>query len=87
VIEDVVALEQSILADPNIGDLVRGTGGLRKVRVGSVQPAAANAVVFASTISICPTVRSRTWSPSSGSARRTTSPRVSAKRLLPWFAR
>ncbi len=34
VIDDMVALEQSILADPNVGDLVRGTGGLRKVRVG-----------------------------------------------------
>jgi hypothetical protein len=34
VIEDMVALEQSILADAHVGDLVRGTGGLRKVRVG-----------------------------------------------------
>ena len=34
VIEDMVALEQSILVDPQVGDLVRGTGGLRKVRIG-----------------------------------------------------
>lgn len=33
-IEDLVALEQSILADPHVGDLVRGTGGLRETRVG-----------------------------------------------------
>jgi len=32
--EDIVAMEQSILADPHVGDLVPGTGGLRKVRVG-----------------------------------------------------
>jgi hypothetical protein len=32
--DDVVALEQSILADPEAGDLVPGTGGLRKIRVG-----------------------------------------------------
>jgi hypothetical protein len=32
--DDMVALEQSILADPQAGDLVQGTGGLRKVRVG-----------------------------------------------------
>jgi hypothetical protein len=30
----MVALEQSILADPQAGDLVPGTGGLRKVRLG-----------------------------------------------------
>ena len=30
--DDMVALEQSILADPEVGDLVPGTGGLRKVR-------------------------------------------------------
>ncbi len=32
--DDLVALEQSILADPQAGDLVPGTGGLRKVRLG-----------------------------------------------------
>ncbi len=32
--EDLVALEQSILADPEAGDLVPGTGGLWKIRVG-----------------------------------------------------
>jgi len=32
--DDVVALEQSILADPLAGDLVPGTGGLRKIRLG-----------------------------------------------------
>ena len=32
--EDLVALEQSILADPQAGDLVPGTGGLRKIRLG-----------------------------------------------------
>ena len=32
--EDIIALEQSILADPEVGDLVSGTGGLRKVRLG-----------------------------------------------------
>lgn len=32
--DDMVALEQSILADPDAGDLVPGTGGLRKIRVG-----------------------------------------------------
>lgn len=31
--EDVSALEQAILADPEAGDLVPGTGGLRKLRV------------------------------------------------------
>jgi hypothetical protein len=30
----MVALEQSILADPQAGDLVPGTGGLRKIRLG-----------------------------------------------------
>jgi len=30
----MVALEQSILVDVHVGDLVRGTGGLRKVRLG-----------------------------------------------------
>ena len=34
VLEDMVALEQEILMDPEIGDLVPGTGGLRKVRLG-----------------------------------------------------
>jgi hypothetical protein len=33
VLEDLVALEQSILSDPAVGDLVPGTGGLRKVRL------------------------------------------------------
>ncbi len=32
--DDMVALEQSILADPQTGDLVPGTGGLRKIRLG-----------------------------------------------------
>ena len=32
--EDMRVLEQSILADPEVGDLVPGTGGMRKVRVG-----------------------------------------------------
>lgn len=32
--EDLVALERSILADPQAGDLVPGTGGLRKIRLG-----------------------------------------------------
>lgn len=32
--DDMVALEQSILADPQAGDLVPGTGGLRKIRLG-----------------------------------------------------
>jgi len=32
--DDMVALEQSIMADTQTGDLVRGTGGLRKIRVG-----------------------------------------------------
>jgi hypothetical protein len=32
--DDLVALEQGILADPEVGDLVPGTGGLRKVRLG-----------------------------------------------------
>ncbi len=30
----MVALEQSILADPQAGELVPGTGGLRKIRLG-----------------------------------------------------
>jgi len=30
--DDMVALEQRILADPEVGDVVPGTGGLRKVR-------------------------------------------------------
>lgn len=34
---DIVALEQSIIANPEVGDLVPGTGGLRKVRVGQKQ--------------------------------------------------
>lgn len=34
VIEDMVSPEQSIMVNPKIGDLVRGTGGLRKVRTG-----------------------------------------------------
>ncbi len=32
--EDLVALEQAILADPEAGDLVPGTGGFRKIRLG-----------------------------------------------------
>lgn len=32
--EDFVSLEQDILAEPEVGDLVPGTGGLRKVRLG-----------------------------------------------------
>jgi hypothetical protein len=32
--EDIVSLEQDILADPEVGDLIPGTGGLRKARVG-----------------------------------------------------
>jgi hypothetical protein len=36
-LEDIVALEQSIIANPEVGDLVPGTGGLRKVRVGQKQ--------------------------------------------------
>lgn len=32
--DDLVALEQSILVDPQAGDLVPGTGGLRKIRLG-----------------------------------------------------
>lgn len=32
--DDLVALEQSILADPLSGDLVPGTSGLRKIRLG-----------------------------------------------------
>ena len=35
--EDIVSLEQDILANPEVGDLVPGTGGLRKVRVGQRQ--------------------------------------------------
>ena len=31
---DLVAMEQSILGDPQSGDLVPGTGGLRKIRLG-----------------------------------------------------
>jgi hypothetical protein len=31
--DDVVQLEQRILADPQAGDLVPGTGGIRKVRM------------------------------------------------------
>jgi len=33
-VEDLVSLEQDILANPEVGDLVPGTGGLRKVRLG-----------------------------------------------------
>jgi hypothetical protein len=32
--EDMVALEKDIIANPEAGDLVRGTGGLRKIRLG-----------------------------------------------------
>ena len=35
--DDMVALEQSILADPEVGDLVPGTGGLREVRAAQIQ--------------------------------------------------
>ncbi len=35
--DDLVAMEQSILADPHAGDLVPGTGGLRKIRLGQRQ--------------------------------------------------
>jgi hypothetical protein len=31
---DLAAMEQEILANPEAGDLVRGSGGLRKIRVG-----------------------------------------------------
>lgn len=36
-VEDLVAVEQEILTDPEKGDLVVGTGGLRKIRVGQKQ--------------------------------------------------
>ena len=36
-LEDILALEQEILANPEGGDLVQGTGGLRKVRLGQRQ--------------------------------------------------
>jgi hypothetical protein len=36
-LEDIVALEQDIMANPDTGDLVPGTGGLRKVRLGQRQ--------------------------------------------------
>jgi len=36
-LEDIVALEQDILANPDAGDLVPGTGGLRKVRLAQRQ--------------------------------------------------
>jgi len=36
-LEDILALEQEILANPEVGDLVPGTGGLRKVRLGQRQ--------------------------------------------------
>jgi hypothetical protein len=32
--DDITALEQDILTNPEAGDLVPGTGGLRKIRVG-----------------------------------------------------
>lgn len=32
--DDLLALEESILSDPQAGDLVPGTGGLRKIRLG-----------------------------------------------------
>jgi hypothetical protein len=35
--EDIVALEQDIMANPDTGDMVQGTGGLRKVRLGQRQ--------------------------------------------------
>lgn len=31
--DDLTALEQAILGNPEVGDLVPGTGGLRKVRL------------------------------------------------------
>jgi hypothetical protein len=34
---DLVAMEQTILGDPQSGDLVPGTGGLRKIRLGQRQ--------------------------------------------------
>ena len=34
---DLVAMEQSILGDPQSGDLVPGTAGLRKIRLGQRQ--------------------------------------------------
>ena len=36
-LDDITALEQDILANPAVGDLVPGTGGLRKVRLGQRQ--------------------------------------------------
>lgn len=35
--DDIVKLEQDIMANPDTGDLVPGTGGLRKVRLGQRQ--------------------------------------------------
>jgi hypothetical protein len=35
--ENIVALEQDIMANPDTGDMVPGTGGLRKVRLGQRQ--------------------------------------------------
>jgi hypothetical protein len=35
--DDLVAVEQSLLAVPQAGDLVPGTGGLRKIRLGQRQ--------------------------------------------------
>jgi hypothetical protein len=34
---DLLSMEQSILGDPQAGDLVPGTGGLRKLRLGQRQ--------------------------------------------------
>lgn len=34
---DLVAMEQTILGDPQAGDLVPGTGGLRKIRLSQKQ--------------------------------------------------
>ena len=31
---DVSALEQAIAANPNVGDLIQGLGGIRKIRFG-----------------------------------------------------
>ena len=37
IVDDIVALEQDILANQEVGDLVPGTGGLRKVRLAQRQ--------------------------------------------------
>jgi hypothetical protein len=45
--QDEIGIEKMLLADPKIGDVIKGTNGLRKVRYTSKKPTAERVEVSA----------------------------------------